>query len=222
MKSSSVYKLHFDDNGLSLYFDPAMTTQKSFKIFKAFGFILLVALGIYFYFSASPDVLPYKSKAYSSSQDLRLFVERRHAPSFQWELTNRRTTRLRDYTGQVVYINFWAKWCPPCLKEIPYLSKLQQDFKDQGLQILFVNMDEADSWKEIKLEFESKYPTAKFIFGQNQIFTSKAPVERLPYHLIVDKKGQVAAEFYGDILEQKQKIEVMLLELLQESLDSFD
>ena len=47
-----------------------------------------------------------------------------------------RVHRLDDYSGQVVLVNFWATWCPPCVEEIPSLQRLHQRLHAQGLEIL--------------------------------------------------------------------------------------
>ncbi|HSH13188.1 MAG TPA: TlpA disulfide reductase family protein, partial [Desulfurivibrionaceae bacterium] len=44
--------------------------------------------------------------------------------------------------GKVVLVNFWATWCPPCRKEIPFLLKLQEKYRDQGFVVVGISMDE--------------------------------------------------------------------------------
>jgi len=62
--------------------------------------------------------------------------------------------RLSDFAGQVVLINFWATWCPPCLEEMPELNQLQADYEDEGLVILTIS-DETP--RQIKT-FEEQVP----------------------------------------------------------------
>ncbi|MBB3110263.1 peroxiredoxin [Paenibacillus phyllosphaerae] len=50
------------------------------------------------------------------------------------------SVRLSDYAGQPVMINFWATWCPPCKVEMPHLQKLHEDYEDEGLTVLSVNL----------------------------------------------------------------------------------
>ena len=52
------------------------------------------------------------------------------------------TRSLSDYRGKVVFLNFWATWCGPCRFEMPSMEKLYRRFKDQGLEIVAVNMQE--------------------------------------------------------------------------------
>jgi len=52
-----------------------------------------------------------------------------------------RTVKLSDYRGQVVVLNFWATWCPPCVEETPSLVQMQQRLKDKGIVVLGVSED---------------------------------------------------------------------------------
>ncbi|MDR4517551.1 MAG: TlpA family protein disulfide reductase [Nitrosomonas sp.] len=66
-------------------------------------------------------------------------------PSPKCELTTLDGTpaeNLQAFKGEVVYVDFWASWCPPCAQSFPFLNQLQQDFGEQGLRIIGVNLDE--------------------------------------------------------------------------------
>ena len=52
-----------------------------------------------------------------------------------------RTVKLSDYRGQVVVLNFWATWCPPCVEETPSLVQMQQRLKDKGIVVVGVSED---------------------------------------------------------------------------------
>jgi cytochrome c biogenesis protein CcmG, thiol:disulfide interchange protein DsbE len=56
-----------------------------------------------------------------------------------------RTVKLSDYRGQVVVLNFWASWCPPCVEETPSLVQMQQRLKDKGIVVLSVSEDVDES-----------------------------------------------------------------------------
>jgi thiol-disulfide isomerase/thioredoxin len=53
-----------------------------------------------------------------------------------------RTHRLSEYRGRWVVLNFWATWCPPCLEEIPELSLFQEGYKDQGVVVIGVSLED--------------------------------------------------------------------------------
>ncbi len=54
---------------------------------------------------------------------------------------NARTIRVADYKGKVVYLDFWASWCPPCRESFPFMNELQRELGEKGLQIMAVSVD---------------------------------------------------------------------------------
>jgi peroxiredoxin len=64
------------------------------------------------------------------------------APSFSARsLDGDGTLSLGAYKGEVVYVDFWASWCPPCLTSLPLLEKLRQELDGQGFRVLAINVD---------------------------------------------------------------------------------
>ncbi len=64
------------------------------------------------------------------------------APAFELLDLDQRPHRLADFAGQVVVLNFWATWCPPCVEEMPSLQRLQDLLGDDGLKVVAVSVDE--------------------------------------------------------------------------------
>ncbi|MGC1961561.1 MAG: TlpA disulfide reductase family protein, partial [Candidatus Sulfotelmatobacter sp.] len=56
-----------------------------------------------------------------------------------------RTVRLSQFKGQVVVLNFWATWCPPCIEEMPSLVQMQERMKSKGVTVLAVSVDVDES-----------------------------------------------------------------------------
>ena len=67
------------------------------------------------------------------------------APDFSLETLDGQTVSLSDLRGQVVLINFWATWCPPCREEMPAIQSVYDRYRDQGFTVLAVNLLETNA-----------------------------------------------------------------------------
>ena len=114
------------------------------------------------------------------------------APDFVVQDAERRVT-LSQFKGQVVVLNFWASWCPPCVAETPSLVRMQQKLKDKGVIVVAISADEDDGAYH---RFISKYgmdfvtvrdPSAKIqhMYGTIQI----------PETYIIDRDGVLRRKF---------------------------
>ena len=81
---------------------------------------------------------------------------------------------LSQYENKVVYIDFWASWCPPCLKSFPFMDELHKQYKDKGLKVIAINLDE--DLLQAK-SFLRKYPvdfSIAFVLGRgSKVFYSR-------------------------------------------------
>ena len=118
------------------------------------------------------------------------------AQAFQFRDTTGKVHKLEDYKGRWVLVNFWATWCPPCLKEIPDLIALYESRKD--IMIIGVSMDADDS--QVVLDFVQKmgvtYPT---VLGNRTIASQLDDISLLPSTYFFDPDGQPAARQLGII-----------------------
>src|ERR1051326_7887498 len=63
------------------------------------------------------------------------------APDFSIKDQSGRLVKLSDFRGKVVFLNFWATWCQPCIREMPYMQKLNDRLKGRDFQMLAVSVD---------------------------------------------------------------------------------
>ncbi len=132
------------------------------------------------------------------------------APDFAMTLFDGGEFRLSDYRGKVALINFWASWCPPCRDEAPELQALYDDFREEGLVVMGVNMLEGSRDKALAFlnEFHITYPNAEDI---GERVTKLYRVEAPPESFLIDRKGDVRAFFIGGLRYDAARPEVEAL-----------
>ena len=120
------------------------------------------------------------------------------APDFSLDLYDGGQIRLSDYRGQVVLINFWASWCPPCRDEAPDLQALYADYRAAGFTVLGVNMLESSPAKARAFmdEFEITYPNGE---DTGQAVTKLYRVAGPPESFLIDRRGMVRQFYYGSV-----------------------
>jgi len=116
---------------------------------------------------------------------------------------------INEWQGKILIINFWATWCPPCLKEIPEFIKIQDEFADKNLQFIGIAIDEKSAVEEYLETIHINYPI--LIAGDEGIALSRQLgniVNAVPFTLIVNPKGQVIHRQPGE-LSREQIIETI-------------
>ncbi len=119
---------------------------------------------------------------------------------------------LADYRGKVVWLDFWASWCPPCLKSIPDLEALRKQMPAEHFQIVAVNLDQ-DPTKALK--FLEKHPVG-YPSGSDPrgALPEKFELETMPTSYLIDRDGRIAKvhEGYkkGDIEKIRAEITALL------------
>ena len=101
---------------------------------------------------------------------------------------------LSAFRGQVVLLNFWASWCPPCLKEMPDLEGLARDMKGRAFSLVALSGD--DSWAQVDPVFGGQ-PLEMKVFRDPQ--PNKQHIsygtEKLPETYVIDKQGRLRLRF---------------------------
>ena len=123
---------------------------------------------------------------------------------------------LAAFEGDYIVLNFWATWCAPCRKEIPHLSELQNEFRDEGLQVVTIatgtNQRPAMErfFKEIGVDNLPLHTDA------NSALARDMGVVGLPVTLIIDPQGQEIARLIGDANWASDSAKSILMALLSE------
>jgi thiol-disulfide isomerase/thioredoxin len=103
--------------------------------------------------------------------------------------------------GQVVLVNFWATWCPPCRKEIPSLMEMQDKYRSRGFTVLGISMDEGG--RKVVSNFLEKlgvnYPV---IIGSTSLARGFGGVMGVPASFLVDREGNLVKRHDGYVSEK--------------------
>jgi thiol-disulfide isomerase/thioredoxin len=98
-----------------------------------------------------------------------------------------RMVKLSDFRGKVVFINFWATWCPPCREEMPSMERLHQRLKERDFVMVGINLQEPASlvrafFKKFKLTFVS-------LLDSDGTVMTRFGIRSIPTTIILDKEG---------------------------------
>ena len=117
------------------------------------------------------------------------------AADFSLQDMSGKTVKLSDYKGKVVLLEFWATWCPPCRASVPGLEKLHKAYKDKGLVLLAVSMDEG-GWDEVRSFIKESGITYTILKGTEDV-AKKYQVRSIPMMLVLDKEGKISKRYLG-------------------------
>jgi thiol-disulfide isomerase/thioredoxin len=105
------------------------------------------------------------------------------------------TVRLEDYQGQVVLLNTWASWCPPCRAEMPDLKEYYERHKSEGFTVLAVNIGESST---VVSEFQQQAGLTFPVWLDPQEKSLRAlNTVSLPYSIVIDPTGEVQFAWSG-------------------------
>ncbi len=124
------------------------------------------------------------------------------APDFQAPLLSGGQTRLADYRGKIVVMEFWATWCGVCRQTMPSLEKIHRRYQDRDVQFLLVNLGEEP--EKVKKFLKSKYQTP-VVLDSTQMIARRYNVTGIPALFIIDGQGKLrfAKNGYNGGLEKE-------------------
>ncbi len=137
---------------------------------------------------------------------------RKVAPDFTLADSKDATIKLSNYRGRVVLLDFWATWCGGCKVEIPWYIEFQKKYKDSGLSVVGVSVDD-DGWKSVKPFLEAKQVNYPVVIGDWDL-AGRFGATSLPATLLIDRNGRVADLHVGMVDRDTfdREIQVLLKE----------
>ncbi|HLW04375.1 MAG TPA: TlpA disulfide reductase family protein [Azoarcus sp.] len=119
---------------------------------------------------------------------------------------------LEQWRGDIIVANFWATWCPPCIKEIPEFAAVSRSYTDQPVQFVGLAIDTAENVRDFQEQFDVPYPLLVGGSETLQLASDFGNTARaLPFTVIVDRDGSVADITLGtlnedDLIERLDKL----------------
>jgi peroxiredoxin len=118
------------------------------------------------------------------------------APSFTLQDLNGKTVSLSDFKGKVVVLDFWATWCPPCVKEIPHFIALYEQYKDQGFAMVGISVDREGIGvvSSFAQKHQINYP---ILMADGQVANAYGGITGIPTTFVIDSAGNIRQKYIG-------------------------
>ena len=176
-------------------------------------FLVIIALLIIPQTRQPLQVLLHKGMSYINQSSLIDEVDRTAVAYSNWELKSDSNTILdfNDTEGKVVFINFWATWCPPCIAEMPTLQALYDDYNDKVV-FLFVTSDDFETVEKFKTKKGFNFEVFKPLNEVPQELTSRS----IPRTFIINRKGDIVVDESGAVDWNSEVVRNQLDQLLSE------
>ncbi|MCK5263553.1 MAG: TlpA family protein disulfide reductase [Gammaproteobacteria bacterium] len=125
-------------------------------------------------------------------------------PEFTMADIDGQIRNIKDWDGKVILLNFWATWCPPCLREIPSFVELQEKYGDQGFQVIGIAVDNEEAVHDYMNEVKINYPIMVSEFEAIELSASYGNrMGALPYSVIINRESVVSDKITGELSKIK-------------------
>lgn len=136
------------------------------------------------------------------------------APDFTLKNMQGKNMNLTEQRGNIMLINFWASWCGPCRKEMPVLQALEDKYKDLGVQVWGINVEqESQAGKDFLANLSLNF---SIFFDETNTLSKTYQVEAMPTTVIVDRDGVVRFVYLGYKDGYGKKYEKAIKQLMRE------
>lgn len=128
------------------------------------------------------------------------------APDFELTTLDGKPVKLSDYRGKKVILNFWATWCPPCKAEMPHMQKFYEEYQDDNVEILAVNLTNMDKGRDDIEAFVKEYGlTFPIPLDEEGNAGTTYQAFTIPTSYILDEKGIITKKIVGPMDENMMK-----------------
>lgn len=167
--------------------------------------VLAVVLGLSACTGQAADAGPVTPQLETLDENTNGLIEpadRVPAPSLAGPTIGGEHLDVGDLRGDVVVVNFWASWCPPCRAEADNLISVAEQTEDEGVRFVGVNFrDEPGNAAAFERSYEVPYPSIVDQSGSLLTRFRRLVPQQPPTTLLLDREGRIAARFIGGVTE---------------------
>ena len=138
----------------------------------------------------------------TSAASQRAAENARRAPDFSLKQMNGDTFRLSDHRGEIVVLNFWATWCPPCRQEIPGFIALQNEFENQGVTFVGVSLNK-DGFSSVRPYAEKMGINYPLVVDDGSVAPKYGGIRILPSTVLIGPEGTIQHRKVGYFPEEQ-------------------
>ena len=118
---------------------------------------------------------------------------------------------LRSYQGQVVVLNLWATWCPPCVEETPSLVRFAEKMREHGVMVISLSVDEdPQALQDFIQKYHISYPVGR---DPDRSLSARYGTVQFPETYILDRRGMLAEKVIGPTDWDDTRIQNFVLDL---------
>lgn len=161
-----------------------------------------------------------ESEPSTEQKDVIGLFRGQYAPDFKlplWDTNEERS--LSSFRGQIIVLNLWASWCPPCREEMPDLIELNNNYQGKGVQVVGINMATLErnegAIEQFMVEYNVTFPT--FVdqpidsINQRGVVETLYKVRAIPATFILDEEGQIFSGIRGKVNYEMLENEILNL-----------
>ncbi len=178
------------------------------KNFSTSNIIFLIVAALLLY----PPSREWFQRQIAFSPSVNTVDESEKIDTYNWSLNGLNTANIEfsDLKGKVVFINFWATWCPPCRAEMPMIQKLYNDYKDKVAFVFVTN----ENWSTV----ENFYKKNSYDLPSYNSISSPpnklSETNSIPATYLLDKEGNILIKKTGAADWDSDKVRNLLDELI--------
>ena len=118
---------------------------------------------------------------------------------------------LENYKGKVIFLSFWATWCPPCKKEMPDIENIYKEYGENKKDVVILGVN-SEKENEVKKFLKDKGYTFPTVIDENSEVMRKYFIQAFPTSFVIDKEGNIYGYVMGGLTKEqiKQVIEEVL------------